>query len=362
MLKNGNGRGIDVMISWDTTGSMYPCFAEVSRKVKNLVRDLFTRVPELRVGIIVHGDYCDEGHSYVLRMHDLTNDRASLIDFVENVQRTNGGDCEECYELVLHTARSANWTAGKSRVLVMIGDDVPHNVSYPANVQRLDWVNEAKMLAESSISVYSVQCLNIRRATRFWGEVARLTGGLHLELNQFQYIRDLIVGITVRQESPEAFNSFESEVRSSGRYAYGVEVIFDQLSGRTPRARKPQPDLGLEPVDPARFQVFRVDGQPQIREFVESMGITFEKGRAFYPLVTRKELIQEKKEVVLEDLETGDMFSGAAVRERIGLPYGCRGEVSPWPLGKRYRLWVQSTSVNRVLRDPWFMYEVPEKA
>ena len=60
--------GIDIVFSFDTTGSMYPCLAEVKRRLAALVAMLFKLVPNLRVGIIVHGDYCDARSTYVIQV------------------------------------------------------------------------------------------------------------------------------------------------------------------------------------------------------------------------------------------------------------------------------------------------------
>jgi hypothetical protein len=70
-----------------------------------------------------------------------------------------GGDWEECYELVLHEARTKlSWTPGTQRSLVMIGDAIPHSTSYPMNTLKLDWKKEAKQLYDDlGVKIYSVQ-------------------------------------------------------------------------------------------------------------------------------------------------------------------------------------------------------------
>ena len=47
---------IEVIFSFDTTGSMYPCLTQVRREVKETVKRLFKDVPDIRVGVIAHGD------------------------------------------------------------------------------------------------------------------------------------------------------------------------------------------------------------------------------------------------------------------------------------------------------------------
>ena len=53
------GATVDVVFSFDTTGSMYACLAEVRRGVKEAISRLKKEVPGIRIAIIAHGDYCD---------------------------------------------------------------------------------------------------------------------------------------------------------------------------------------------------------------------------------------------------------------------------------------------------------------
>ncbi len=54
---------IDVVISFDTTGSMSSVLAQVRSKIKQTVERLMGELPDIHIGIIVHGDYCDEPDS-----------------------------------------------------------------------------------------------------------------------------------------------------------------------------------------------------------------------------------------------------------------------------------------------------------
>ena len=119
-------KNIEIVFSFDTTGSMYPCLTQVRRKIKNTVSRLLNEIPGIRIGIIAHGDYCDAKNTYVTKIFDLSGDVDEICDFVQNVEPTFGGDAPECYELVLHQSRSLSWSEGSHKTLVMIGDDIPH--------------------------------------------------------------------------------------------------------------------------------------------------------------------------------------------------------------------------------------------
>ena len=61
-------------------------------QVKNRLRETVTRllrdIPNIRIGIIAHGDYCDEGTTYVTRQIDITSDVDQLVDFVDRTTRS----------------------------------------------------------------------------------------------------------------------------------------------------------------------------------------------------------------------------------------------------------------------------------
>src|SRR6266700_776935 len=151
---------IDVVISFDTTGSMYPVLTQVRRKVKAAVNRLMEELPGIRIGIIAHGDYCDPDQTYVTQHLNMTHDTAAITDFVEHTQATGGGDAPECYELVLHEAQELAWRPEATHVFVLIGDDVPHPPA--ANPQHLNWQTKIPALTAHGISVYPVQALNRR--------------------------------------------------------------------------------------------------------------------------------------------------------------------------------------------------------
>ncbi len=103
----------------------------------------------------------------------------------------------------------------------------------------------------------------------------------------------------------------------------------------------------LKPVDKNRFRKLKTTASTQIKAFVESKGLTFRKGCAFYKL-QKKETVQSYKEIILERKDTSELFGGTAVRNTLGIPEGKNGTVNPGNLGE-WNVWVQSTSVNRKL-------------
>ena len=351
-MSSGN---IEVVFSFDTTGSMYPCLTQVRRKIKETVTRLINEITLIRIGIIAHGDYCDEGLTYVTKNFDLSGDVNAICDFVQNVEPTGGGDAPECYELVLHEAQSLSWSNSASKSLVLIGDDIPHPPAH--NPKKLNWRQEADKLADKEIMVYGVQALNRSHATPFYKELAEKSGGFHVNLDQFSYITDLFLAVCYQQSSNEQLQAYEQEVIHQGRMSRGLNQIFNSMMKREETSYYAAADLRA--VSPGRFQVLDVEQDISIKAFVLENGLTFKVGRGFYEF-TKTETIQGHKEIILMERTTGDLFEGESAREMLGLPMGATVRIKPSNLEK-YIVFVQSTSANRkLIGETRFLYEVED--
>lgn len=360
-----NTNNIDVAISFDCTGSMYACLGEVRYNIQRLVSDMFKLVSGLRVAIIAHGDYCDAGKTYVTKILDFTNDVSKICNFVQNVERTDGGDAPECYELVLNKARQLSWQSGKAKAFVLIGDDVPHGPTYPGNTQHIDWRNELGLLLEANINVYGVHALSgcRRHSKQFYEEIAAKTGGFYLTLDQFSQVNDLLLAIAAKQEGDETLEKFADNVQASGRMTPNLGRTVGTLLKKTTKYSKSSTiarNDNLIPVSAGRFQTMYVDNDDVIMDFVVSRGATFTKGRGFYEL-TKSEKVQGNKEIVLFDKNTGEIFNGPQVRKILGLSEGIDGRLSSKDLLDKYKIFVQSNSYNRKLvKNTMFLYEVDD--
>jgi len=354
----------DVMISLDTTGSMSAALSQARRSIAQLTKTLFKEVPNLRMGVIFHGDYEDAPppHGvgpYCLRMLDLTDNQKEIIKFVQETSPTGGSWADECYELVLHEARRATWRAGVPKVLAVIGDQNPHPPNWHLNTLKLDWRNELAMLHESNIKVYGVQALNRADATKFYKEIARASGGVHLQLNQFTDVEQLIMAVCYKQVSDSALQTYVDHMQQAGRISRATSQMYGTLLGKAPVIEFKSADLASVP--PGRFQVLDVIKDATIQDFVEDNGAVFKKGRGFYQF-TKSEKVQHHKEVVLVDQKTGDMFSGEKARQMIGAKPGVECRVRPGTGDlKGYDVFIQSTSNNRrLIGGTKFLYEVED--
>ena len=158
-ITTSDGR-LDMVIAFDTTGSMASYINAVKSHVKELIPKLFKQNPDLRIGIVAFGDYCDMpskdrfGSAY--QVCELTDNENSLIEFITNAQSTNGGDGDEFYELVIKKiVEETNWREGSTKAVLLIADSRPHMVGYSYGDRvvnnQIDWREEAKKAAEKGI-------------------------------------------------------------------------------------------------------------------------------------------------------------------------------------------------------------------
>lgn len=355
---------VDICISFDTTGSIYPALSEIRRKVTQFIDQLFNDVPNLRISLIAHGDYQDRYDPIVV---PLTNDKQKLISFVKSVGETNGfGNGGEAYEWVMNLANDLDWQAEK-KVFILIGDEPAHEFGKHIHTNkydykytvRHDWREEQKHLLAKGVTTYTVRCLNRSDSIKFHNELARMNNVPLLTLAQFSNISELLMAVTYHQVSNERVEEYAEELQSRGMFNRNLADIFNKLTGKKSATRTfAVRNDGLVPVEPSRFQMLSVDEEIPIMDFVELSGARFRKGKGFYEL-TKREEVQEQKEVVLVEKNTGDMFSGEEARNLLGLPYGERGRVGKDNIPDGYTVFIQSTSSNRKLMpNTKFLYEV----
>ena len=129
---------------------MYSWLEEVRKTIRKLVKELFSKLDNIRISLIAHGDYCDARHnSYVIKYEDFTTDQQKLVKFTNVKSTYGGGDGGECYEYVMWTAANKlSWSHRRNtnRALVIIGDDKPHTPDFAENVEHLDLMEELEHL------------------------------------------------------------------------------------------------------------------------------------------------------------------------------------------------------------------------
>ena len=174
---------LDMVIAFDTTGSMSRYIDAVKEHVKTLIPKLFKQNPDLRIGIVAFGDYCDMPSKYefgrAYQVCKLTDDENKLMKFIINAKDTSGGDGDEFYELVIKKiVEETNWREGSTKAVLLIADAEPHKIGYSwSNIvvnNQIDWREEAKKAAEKGIKF---DTLTIDK-TEWYKELSSITNGV----------------------------------------------------------------------------------------------------------------------------------------------------------------------------------------
>jgi hypothetical protein len=230
-MKSGLGKTPYVCFSMDTTGSMRPCIRDVLQKIRDLVEQLSQDIPGVKIGLIAHGDYGDGPNA--IRSLDLTDNMTQIMEFLQNAPMTSGGDLPECYELALNRASTMSWPA-EGGALVLIGDDQPHEPTYPGNTDHLDWKIELENLKAKNVKVFALQCLKAPsrfQENAFWESVSQSGNTPLLLLDNFEESARTLGAVTAAMSSKAAFDAYRSkDVATYGDASISYNESLNKLS------------------------------------------------------------------------------------------------------------------------------------
>ena len=230
----------EIVFSFDTTGSMGRAIAEARKNIIEITNRLFDTVHGLRIGIIAHGDYCDNTN-VVFQVKQLSDNKEDLVKWIKSVVNGSGGDAPENYEQVLeYCNEEMNWTPGSHRVLVVIGDQVAHESKETLeqmkrynrpNPRAIDWRDQADKCWENGIKIYGVQANTSQDYVKyFYDSLAARTCGTRVQMNDFPMVTDMLLMVCFREANRTAFNDFRDEVTREGRMDKNRKERFDTVS------------------------------------------------------------------------------------------------------------------------------------
>ena len=214
---------LDMVIAFDTTGSMSSYIQSVKKHVEVLVNEMFSKTPGLKIKIVAFGDYCDMqaydvfGAAY--QESALTNNVNDLIKFIKHAKNTSGGDGDEFYELVIQKITNETpWRKGAKKSILLIGDANAHKVgyNYPRIVTnaQIDWKKECKNAAKLGIQI---DTLSIEPYTaKFYQEISSITNGISLPFKSASKISNVIEGLAYARTSKKHFGMSFAAATASG--------------------------------------------------------------------------------------------------------------------------------------------------
>lgn len=229
---------LDMVVAFDTTGSMLSYIDAVKKHVKELIPKLFKQNPDLRMGIVAFGDYCDMpskkefGKAY--QVCKLTDNENKLIEFITNAQNTNGGDSDEFYELVIKKiVEETNWREGSTKAVLLIADARPHGVGYSYKDRvvnnQIDWKEEAKKATEKGIKFDTLTI----DGCGWYKKLSKITNGVSTPFSTSSKTSHLVEAAALARGGSRTklvykitMDSFVNDAEMSAVYAaYSKEVV-----------------------------------------------------------------------------------------------------------------------------------------
>ena len=213
-IKPKNVGKLDMIIAFDTTGSMAQYIGAVRKEVANLIPELFADNEDLRLGIVAFGDYCDMknpqefGDAY--QSIEPTNNENDLIKFVMESKDTNGGDGDEFYELVLKKiVEDTPWREDATKTILLIADANPHPLGYTYEKcvvgNEIDWRVEAQKAANKKIKIDTV---TITEAS-WYRELSAMTNGVSIPFHTGYKTADLVRAAASARGSMKSRSKFD---------------------------------------------------------------------------------------------------------------------------------------------------------
>lgn len=205
---------LDMVIAFDTTGSMAQYIGAVRKEVSELIPQLFKDNEDLRLGIVAFGDYCDMnnpqdfGDAY--QFIAPTANENELIKFVHNSKDTSGGDGPEFYELAIKKiVEETQWREGSTRSILLIADAVPHEVGYSygniVNGAQIDWRIEARKAADMKIKIDTVTISD----APWFRELSAMTNGVSVPFHTGYKTAELVRASVMSRGSMKARCNFD---------------------------------------------------------------------------------------------------------------------------------------------------------
>lgn len=208
---------LDMVIAFDTTGSMAAYIEAVRKEVSELVPRLFKNNEDLRLGVVAFGDYCDMknaqefGDAYQCLMP--TDNENAIVKFINESKDTSGGDGDEFYELVIKKiVEETPWREGGTKVLLLISDACPHPLGYTYRDyvvgNQIDWRKEAEKAASMGIKIDTVSITG----EPWYKELSDMTNGISTLFQSSCKTARLVEAATLARGSKASREMFDSMV------------------------------------------------------------------------------------------------------------------------------------------------------
>jgi len=202
MLQSLRRNGLDIVICFDSTGSMSGEIDQVTGQIDRIGTALLTLVPKARISLCT---YRDHGDDYLVQGVPLTSNVQDLQAYLEKVDAGGGGDHEEAVEEGLYWSMNNNRFRPNARKMILIFGDAPPHADKMKTC--LEHAKSFRMQHKGIVS--TVTCRDSQPLPEFY-EIAVAGGGeAFLTTDQRQIMTQLMVLVFGSQHRGKVLEAFK---------------------------------------------------------------------------------------------------------------------------------------------------------
>ena len=205
LIKKLKRDGLDIVICFDSTGSMGGEISTVKKKIQRIGTALLQMIPKTRISICTYRDR-SQFEEYVVKGIPLTSNLSEVVGFLDGIEAGGGGDTPEAVLAGMKWAIDNNSFRRRARkVILVFGDAPPHRGDMSESLELA-----ANFHLQQQGIISTVTC---RRTSEEFVEIAKNGGGeAFLTSNDREIMTQLMIlvfGNRHRKKVLEAFRLLE---------------------------------------------------------------------------------------------------------------------------------------------------------
>jgi Mg-chelatase subunit ChlD len=240
---------LDIMFIQDVTESQQRYIDTARNGITQIYNTLAPQ--DLRLGLIAFRDHPPQEHSFLTQEYPFTSDFGSFASNLANLRAEGGGDEPDAQTDALAAACNADWRAEARKIVVLVTDSPPHGIgedgdAFPEGCPlQIDPLRVATNMGRAGITLYVIACEptlseNYRRARAFYQGLVKKTGGMVINLGDFNVLSTLIAGSALEAADSEISLRLHKNSVDAGTH---VDIWFN-----------------AENLDEAKNQIQQVEG------------------------------------------------------------------------------------------------------
>ncbi|MFN0017851.1 MAG: VWA domain-containing protein [Pirellulaceae bacterium] len=209
MVKTLRRNGLDIVICFDSTGSMGGEIDQVKKQISKIATTLFKLVPKARISLVTYKDKEDKD---VVRILQLTSNLQEMQSWLSKVEAGGGGDHPEAVDEGLSWAIKQNqFRSAARKVILIFGDAPPHserNGNQESGQERCEKLAKSFKGQEKGI-VSTVTCRNGKPMDEFYSIAMAGGGEAFISEDQREIMQQLMVLVFGSQHKDKVLEAFD---------------------------------------------------------------------------------------------------------------------------------------------------------